>query len=556
MELTAASRYTRLTNNRTQFLDAARECAKLSIPYLLPPSGHFSGDNLKTPWQSLASKGCSVLASKLMLSLFPINAKFFKLQISDGALAKDPDIDAQARSEIDLVLSKMERVVMQDLADKADRVVLHQAMKHLVVAGNVLIYMGNGKKPLKLYPMDRYVCVRDGEGTVTEIITVEAIDRQFLPEKFQQDGPSAPSPDNHVGNDSGGSVADVRVDPDSNEAIVYTWAKLRNGQWRWHQETDEEIIEGTESSAPKSASPWIPLRWDVADGEDYGRSRILEYLGDLKSLEALSQALVEGSAIASKVIFTLSPSATTKPNQLAQAANGAIISGRPDDVSVITTGGKGNDFKTAFDMIGVLTQRLSDAFLILSIRESERTTAEEVRATQQELNEQLGGIFSTLSSELLAPFIARKLLVLQRQKMLPQLPKGMVFPTVVAGLEGVGRGQDREALIMFMQTISQTLGPETMMANIKPEECIKRLAAATGIDYLGLVKTAEEKQAEQEAAQQQMQQQQMMEQMGQLAGSPLADPQKNPALMEMMSNAQNQEAGPADGGMPPEEAGT
>jgi len=43
-------------------------------------------------------------------------------------------------------------------------------------------------------------------------------------------------------------------------------------------------------------------------------------------------------------------------------------------------------------MIQSLTQRLSEAFLIMTVRQSERTTAEEIRATQQELNEQLGGI--------------------------------------------------------------------------------------------------------------------------------------------------------------------
>jgi len=106
---------------------------------------------------------------------------------------------------------------------------------------------------------------------------------------------------------------------------------------------------------------------------------------------------------------------------------------------------------------------------------------------------------------------------------------------VVAGLEGVGRGQDREALMMFMQTLSQTLGPDAMLSNINPDEAIKRLAASAGIDYLGLVKTPEEKQQEAQQQQQQAQQQALLQQAGQLAKSPLADPDKNPALMEQMN---------------------
>ena len=79
MEKTVAAEYARLSANRTQFLDDARECAKLSVPYLMPPSGHSSGNKLHTPWQSVGARGVNVMSSRLMLSLFPVNAKFFKL---------------------------------------------------------------------------------------------------------------------------------------------------------------------------------------------------------------------------------------------------------------------------------------------------------------------------------------------------------------------------------------------------------------------------------------------------------------------------------------------
>ena len=93
------------------------------------------------------------------------------------------------------------------------------------------------------------------------------------------------------------------------------------------------------------------------DGEVYGRGRVEEFLGDLKSLEALSQALVEGSAAAAKVVFLVSPSSTTKPSTLANAGNGAIIQGRPDDVQVVQVG-KTADFRTAYEMAGGLENGL------------------------------------------------------------------------------------------------------------------------------------------------------------------------------------------------------
>jgi len=523
----AASRYARLASDRTIFLDTARECAELSLPYLLTPTGVINGQKLPTPWQSIGAKGVNVMASKLMLSLFPVTATFFKLQINDGKIASDPNLDAKIKSEIDLSLSKMERVIMQHIAESQDRVVLHQAMKHLIVTGNVLVYMGSSG--IKLYPLDRFVVVRDGEGQPTEIVTVESINRQFLPEQFRQ----SPTTVNHTGDNT--SIPNIDVTVGEDEAAVYTWGKLMDGQWRWRQEVDGEVVPQSEGKSPKTTTPWLPLRFNVVDGEDYGRGRIEEYLGDLKSLEGLMQAMVEGSAAAAKVVFLVSPSATVKPSTLAKAGNGAIIQGRADDVTAVQVQ-KQADFATAYQMITQLNQRLSEAFLILTVRQSERTTAEEIRATQQELNEQLGGIYGTLTTELLRPYLQRKLFILQRSGDLPKLPKGVVFPTVIAGVEGIGRGQDRESLIIFLQTISQALGPEMMAKFINPEEAIKRLAAAQGIDTIKLVKTAEEMVAEKQQAQQQMVNQTMLNQVGDLAKAPLLDPSKNPEATDAVRN--------------------
>jgi hypothetical protein len=527
----AASRYARLASDRTIFLDTARDCAALSLPYLLTPTGVVNGQKLPTPWQSMGAKGVNVMASKLMLSLFPVNATFFKLQINDGKLNLDPDLSAAVKSEIDLSLSKMERVVMQNIAESQDRVILHQAMKHVIVTGNVLIYMGtNG---VKLYPLDRFVVVRDGEGSPTEIVTVESIDRQFLPVEFQtEQGRNV----NDVADNNSTPSSDVTVG--EGEAAVYTWAKLKDGQWRWRQEVDGKILPDSYGKAPKTTTPWLPLRFNVVDGEDYGRGRIEEFLGDLKSLEGLMQAMVEGSAAAAKVVFLVSPAATVKPSTLAKAGNGAIIQGRAEDVTAVQVS-KQADFSSAYQMIQSLTQRLSEAFLIMTVRQSERTTSTEIMATQQELNEQLGGIYGNLATELVRPYLQRKLFTLQRSKELPQLPKGIVFPTIIAGLEGIGRGQDRESLILFLQTVSQALGPETMAQYIDPEEAVKRLAAAQGIDTLKLVKTADQRQQEKQQAQQMNMSTSLMGQAGQLAKAPMMDPTKNPGSLEALQNVVN-----------------
>jgi hypothetical protein len=425
-------------------------------------------------------------------------------------------------------------MVMDSIAASSDRVTVHQAIKHLVVGGNALLYMG--KDGLKHFPLNRYVVNRDGNGNILEIVTKELIDRSQL--EIPDVLPNAPGED---GNKEGA---------DDNDVEVYTYVRLESGRWVWHQEAFDKVLPNSRSTAPKNSSPWLVLRFNTVDGEDYGRGRVEEFLGDLRALEALSQALIEGTAAAAKVIFTVSPSSTTKPQTIANAGNGAIVQGRPDDIAVIQVG-KTADFKTAQEMVTMLTQRISEAFLVMNVRNSERTTAEEVRMTQMELEQQLGGLFSLLTVEFLVPYLNRKLMVLQRDGELPKIPKDLVKPTIVAGINALGRGQDRESLTAFIGTIAQTMGPEAMMKYINPEEAIKRLAAAQGIDVLNLVKTAETMQQDLAKQQQQAMQQSLVDQAGQFASSPMADPSKNPQLSQMFGGQANPQQATAGQEGPP-----
>ena len=199
-------------------------------------------------------------------------------------------------------------------------------------------------------------------------------------------------------------------------------------------------------------------------------------MGDLRSLEALTQAIVEGSAAAAKVLFLVRPNGTTRINTLAKSPNGAIVQGDVNDVSTLQLQ-KSQDFRIALDTITQVRDRLSFAFLLNSSvqRNAERVTAEEVRFMAQELESALGGVYSVLSQ----------------------------------GVEALGRGQDLNKLSQFLQYLGP-LGPEAIMQNLNLDDYIDRLGASLGIDTGGLIKTPEQKQME--AQQAQAQQQQMMEQ--------------------------------------------
>ena len=478
--MTAKTRYDVLSSDRSQFLRIAEEATDLTLPYLIRGEGEYTkgAHELKTPWQSVGAKGVVTLASKLMLALLPPQTSFFKLQLDDSTLEQG-GLPPEAKSELDLSFAKIERTILESIAASSDRVIVHQALKHLVVAGNVLIFMG--QQGLKMFPLNRYVLERDGNGNVIEIVTKERVHHKLLEKEVP------PEILEYKGDDDSSDIGE-------NECDVYTHVIRDNNRFVWHQEVYDFIIPASRGKAPVDVTPWLPLRFNTVDGEAYGRGRVEEFIG-------------------------------------------AIIQGRPDDIGVVQVG-KTADFATAFQLTTQIGQRISEAFLILNVRNSERTTAEEVRMTQMELDQQLGGLYSLLTVEFLVPYLNRKLTVFQKTGEIPRIPADLVKPTIVAGVNALGRGQDRESLVQFLGTIAQAMGPDGMMAYINPEEAIKRLAAAQGIDTLNLVKSMQEVEAkEQQMREQQMQLEQSKLQV-QAMNTPMADPTKNPQLADQMSPPQ------------------
>ena len=245
------------------------------------------------------------------------------------------------------------------------------------------------------------------------------------------------------------------------------------------------------------------------DNEDYGRSYVEEYLGDLISLEGLTKAIVEGSAAAAKALFFVSPNGTTRKRSVAEAPNLAVLEGNSADVTVLQMQ-KASDFRVALETSNAIIERLSFAFMLNSAvqRRGERVTAEEIRYVASELEDSLGGIYSTLAQDLQLPLVTLLMNRMQRQGKIPALPKGMVKPTIVTGMEALGRTADLQRLDMFLQSLA-VLGPEAVAQYLNVDEFIKRRAAALQIETKGLVRSREEIQQEQQQAQQQQQMMQM-----------------------------------------------
>ena len=182
--MSAKTRYDVLSSDRSQFLNEAEQASKLTLPYLIRGhEEHTSGmKNLLTPYQSVGAKGVVTLASKLMLALLPVQTSFFKLQLDESQLGQE--MGPEIKSELDLSFAKVERIILESIAATDDRVAVHQALLHLVVGGNALVFMGT--KGLKVYPLNRFVVDRDGNGNVIEIVTKERINKKLVEDKLPE----------------------------------------------------------------------------------------------------------------------------------------------------------------------------------------------------------------------------------------------------------------------------------------------------------------------------------------------------------------------------------
>jgi hypothetical protein len=475
-------RYEELCSIREPFLERARAASKLTIPSLLPPQGHSGVSRLYKPWQSIGARGVNSLSAKLLLALLPTNTPFFRYVFSQLAL-KNLSKDEKLKTEYDEGLSMYEKEIMAEIESGTVRISSFEAMQHLIVAGNGLLYVPSAGG-MKFYKLDTYVVVRDGMGNVLEIITQERLSRQTVPEEMRTE-------------------VDAECRDHEKSVLLHTCVKREDNRYRTWQEIKGIKVPGSEGNYPLDASPFIPLRWQKIDGEDYGRGHIEMLQGDLGSVEGLSQSIVEGSAAAAKMLILVKPNGNTKLKTVAEAPNGGIRTGDAADVTVVQSQ-KAIDLRVAKETRAEIKADLEASLLMASSiqRNGERVTATEIRMLANELESALGGVYATLAQEFQLPLVARIMAQLVKSGRLKKLPKGIVKPTIVTGLEALSRGNDLQRLDLLVEGVKE-FGPEAIQQYLDLSDLFTRRATALGINHKGLIRGADEVAKMQQAAQQQ-----------------------------------------------------
>lgn len=486
------AQWEKLNMGRSSVMKRARDCAKLTIPGLLPPEGHNETDSLPTPYQGLGARGVNNLAAKMLLALLPPNQPSFKFEPDEDVLKEFEREDQQARSKTQRRLSRLEQRVLSHIETQGYRPGVYEITRHLIAVGNVAYQLSRDNK-LKVYPLDHYVVQRDRAGNLMNMVIREMVDPETLPDDVVR-------------------ACEIQVNEDGRkDCEVYTRFYRDGSKWRVYQEINDIRVPGSKGEYPLDKPGFMALRWTAIPGEDYGRGLVDEHIGDLRSFEGATKAIIRFAANASKILWLVNPNGQTRAKNLSRAESGDFVPGREEDISMLGLD-KFPDFRIVEAVAQKLEARLNQAFLMnASIqRDAERVTATEVQLIARELEDALGGVYSVLAQEFQLPFIKRIIANMQSNGELPEFSEQVIKTKVTTGIEALGRGHDMQKLQRLMSLWAETIPPEILMQKLDFDDFMRRTAAAEGVPTEGLVKESQ--------AQTREQAQQMLKQLIQDAG--------------------------------------
>ena len=447
-DLTAKQLYEKGVSLRETYIETARDAAQVTIPYLYPDTVHEEGETFDQPYQSLGARGVNNLASRLLNVLFPTNQPFFRLSADVDLENEDPALAIQ----VDDALQKIEQTIHKTIDKKALRASLYNALRFLIVGGTVVI--SNLDDTFRVLRLNQFVIKRKADKSLDYCIIKDKITR----EKAEQLAPS------------------VVEDNEKKEYYLYTTQYYEeDGSIRICQEIEDVKVLEEYFKKPQV----FVVTSNLVDEEDYGRSIVEELLGDLYTLERLSEAVSQSAAIASKHIFLVDPGGSCRGRDLAKASNGDVISGRANDVTVLQSQ-KSSDLGIVFNHIQELKDRLGKAFLLTAETFPDRAiTATEARARVGEIEASLGGVYSQLSQTLQLPFLDLIIQNLEEEQKIQELPDG-VSVNIITGMDLLDRKSKVGQIQEFLQLIAG-LGPQAL-SYVNPVAIVKEIAKGIGLD--------------------------------------------------------------------------
>lgn len=497
-------RWTELDTDRSSMKSRCEEYAGWTLPYIFPQD-NLQHQELQGPLDSIGARAVNALSNKVVTTMFTPYRPFVRLEVTDEfeaelATKADPNELADVLRESEATLAKVEKQGMKYLDKIGFRPEATTASKSLIITGNSLMYLPEEGKA-QVYGLKDYCVLRDLNGVVIEIMTRDGKAYETFSEEVR------------AALDAGGKQKYLGNHP----CKVYTRIKLmEDGRYWVHQHVEDMPLE-TKVAYTAAELPWIPLVWNLNRGENYGRGLVEDYAGAFHACWMLMEALVTGAAAAADIKFLVDPGSTLDVEELNNSKSGSYHQGREGDITTPEVN-KQNDFQLVQALLERFERQISQGFLLAqgTTRDAERVTAEEIRRDANELEQDLGGIYSRLAAMWQEP-VAR--LTFARIDFKLYNEKIISF-RIITGMDSLSRQGDLDNLQMFLGDLAMTEGiPEDFRVWISVPRFMQVVGTARGVDYTKFLKTQAERDAEIAQQQQLVTQQQQAQAQAQAAGA-------------------------------------
>ncbi len=485
----ARAAYFRGQSEREAYLGRGRRISRLTITSVCREQGDTGFDSVTTPWQSFGAFAINQKSAKTVLALYPPGVPYIKVKAAKSVLddlkdSASPDQVGALKRSIEKGLTAVEVEFAEACEEDGDRMVAFDTERHLEIIGNHCEHtMRDGK--IRGIPLERYVTFRDHAGALYEAVIEDPMVWETLPDDIQA-----------MAREAGYTMElDATNSPvvPQKPVCVYTHLKLRDGTWTVYQEVWSKKVPGSEATYTPDALPYNFIRGISLKDENYGRSYWEDYEGDLQSLDALWQIIIEGSAAVAQLKWLVKPGGVTDKKTFANLPNGGVMTGDPEDVHAAMSE-KQSEIAVAVQMAERIEQRLSRAALLYSSiqRSGERVTAQEIQTVRQDLDAGLGGVYSNAAVEWQLPRARLKMARLQATGRVTKLPKGTTKMTLATGDAALGRAVTQQAVDAFLSQAGAIFTPQVVAQYVSVRDYLERSAAANHIDPDGLIKTEDE----------------------------------------------------------------
>lgn len=479
--VTLASIWGRENAARQHSLQTARICAQFTKPYILPFQNLPPEDASAAPqilqdnFQSLGAFGVGIVAGKMLNGFFPPALPWFKLNPA-AYILYDQRIDPKAIEQVKNALFLRELLVASYLDSAGTRAEFRgrqtgfrssalRSILRLLVTGDTLEKMDDDGRT-RSYRRDNYITKRDSCCDVLYHETVEEIDALTLsPTQLEK------------ANIRSDDYAEKR--PDERQVKLYTYIcyQPHTRKWTVEQEVNDHKINESE----ETVSQYFSTPYEIVEGEHYGRGFVENNLGDLRSLDKLTERQLDWAGMASHMHMFIDETSSVRAkdidpniNPTGSIGRAKVKGGVVDDLGFMTMAGKMADFSVVEKTVERIESRVGKIFLLgsESVRNSERTTAFEIqKTTLSELESATGGLSTQVADYMQTPRLHRAMFQLERgdwdegkQRWVPKiaaLPKNAVDLEILTGISALVKTKLADELLN-MANVAVALGPSAL----------------------------------------------------------------------------------------------